>query len=68
MLRLARPLSLATRSAVTQRGLATSSAVIAPRLATSTLPLQRTALRIESQQFKGQSKRWSSTMEPVGKP
>jgi len=68
MLRLARPLTLATRSGIVQRGLA-SSAVIesAPRL--STLPIlrrQQRAAVVGGGLYKvGQSKRWASTMEPV---
>lgn len=64
MLRLARPLTLASRSALAQRGLATSAVQSAPRLAT--LPLQRTAFRAGASFDMGQSKRWASTMEPVG--
>lgn len=68
MLRLARPLTLATRSVTVQRGLATSTA--APRLSTLALPLllrqQRAAIVGQSYTLGGNSKRWSSTMEPVG--
>ncbi|GAA5825146.1 hypothetical protein JCM5353_002239 [Sporobolomyces roseus] len=67
MLRLARPLTLATRSVTVQRGLATSTA--APRLSTLALPLllrqQRAAIVGQSYTLGGNSKRWSSTMEPV---
>lgn len=68
MLRLARPLTSATRSAAT-RGISTSAVATAPRLSTTTRPFVRqhqvTALAVTGFRV-GHGRRYASTMEPVG--